>query len=108
MSKADYLLCFYVPVENASFVKEAVFRTGAGAIGDYESCAFESSGEGQVRPINKADPTIGRVGELSKVKELKVELVCTKDNVRAAVSALKSAHPYEEPAYHVLKIASDF
>ncbi|MCE8015958.1 NGG1p interacting factor NIF3 [Halomonas sp. MCCC 1A17488] len=100
-----YKLAFYVPLEDAETVKEAVFASGAGRIGDYEACCFETRGTGQFRPLAGADPHIGRVGDLAKVEEVKVELVCEDHLIRAAVDALRRAHPYEEPAYDVWKLA---
>lgn len=100
-----YKLAFFVPVEDAESVKEAVFATGAGRIGDYEACCFQTAGQGQFRPIGGADPYIGRVGALSHVEELKVELVCEDARLEAAVAALKLAHPYEEPAYEAWRLA---
>ncbi|WP_163649175.1 NGG1p interacting factor NIF3 [Modicisalibacter sp. 'Wilcox'] len=99
-----YKLAFFVPVEDAEPVKEAVFATGAGRIGDYEACCFQTRGSGQFRPLAGADPHIGRVGELEHVEELKVELVCEDGRIRDAVAALKTAHPYEEPAYEVWRL----
>lgn len=100
-----YKLAFFVPVEDAEAVKEAVFATGAGRIGDYEACCFQTRGTGQFRPLEGADPHIGRVGDLERVEELKVELVCEGGRIREAVAALKAAHPYEEPAYDVWSLA---
>jgi hypothetical protein len=99
-----YKLAFFVPVADAEAVKEAVFATGAGRIGDYEACCFQTPGTGQFRPLAGANPHIGRVGELERVEELKVELVCEDRLIHAAVAALKLAHPYEEPAYDVWKL----
>ncbi|WP_346797315.1 NGG1p interacting factor NIF3 [Halomonas sp. Bachu 37] len=99
-----YKLAFFVPVESAENVKEAVFETGAGRIGNYEACCFQTPGTGQFRPLEGADPHIGKVGELEYVKEVKVELVCSDDHIRTAVAALKLAHPYEEPAYEVWQL----
>ncbi|MDR9440434.1 MAG: NGG1p interacting factor NIF3 [Halomonas sp.] len=99
-----YKLTFYVPVAEAEAVKEAVFATGAGRIGDYEACCFQTRGTGQFRPLEGADPHIGRVGDLEQVEELKVELVCEDGLIRQAVDALKTAHPYEEPAYDVWRL----
>ncbi|WP_302141681.1 NGG1p interacting factor NIF3 [Halomonas alkalicola] len=99
-----YKLAFFVPVADAEAVKEAVFATGAGRIGDYEACCFQTPGTGQFRPLAGANPHIGRVGELERVEELKVELVCEDDRIQAAVAALRLAHPYEEPAYDVWKL----
>lgn len=100
-----YKLAFFVPVDDAESVKEAVFATGAGRIGDYEACCFQTPGQGQFRPLDDADPHIGQVGALSHVEELKVELVCEEDYLEAAVAALKLAHPYEEPAYEAWRLA---
>ncbi|WP_111412600.1 NGG1p interacting factor NIF3 [Billgrantia lactosivorans] len=99
-----YKLAFYVPLAEADAVKEAVFATGAGRIGDYEACCFETRGSGQFRPLAGANPHIGTVGDLERVEELKVELVCEDALIRDAVDALRRAHPYEEPAYDVWKL----
>nr|WP_297462125.1 NGG1p interacting factor NIF3 [uncultured Halomonas sp.] len=100
-----YKLAFFVPVDEAENVKEALFKSGAGRIGDYEACCFQTRGSGQFRPLDGADPHIGKIGELERVDELKVELVCADDLIHAAVAALKAAHPYEEPAYEAWKLA---
>ena len=76
-----------------------MFATGAGRIGDYDSCCWQTLGQGQFRPIDGAKPYIGQQGVLETVEEYKVELVCQDDLIVAAVAALKQAHPYEEPAY---------
>ncbi|MEA3251931.1 MAG: YqfO family protein [Pseudomonadota bacterium] len=99
-----YKLAFFIPVDAAEDVKEAVFESGAGRIGDYEACCFQTRGTGQFRPLDGADPHIGRVGQLERVDELKVELVCRDARIHAAVAALKLAHPYEEPAYEVWRL----
>ena len=100
-----YKLAFFVPVDEAENVKEALFRSGAGRIGDYDACCFQTLGSGQFRPLDGADPHIGKIGELERVDELKVELVCADELIHAAVAALKAAHPYEEPAYEAWKLA---
>lgn len=99
-----YKLCFFVPAAFAEKVKQAVFETGAGRLGNYENCAWQTSGQGQFKPLAAANPFIGSKGQLEHVEELRVELLCTEDNVRNAVAALKQAHPYECPAYDVVKL----
>ncbi|MBB3185367.1 hypothetical protein FHR95_002948 [Halomonas fontilapidosi] len=100
-----YKLAFYVPLAEAEPVKEAVFATGAGRIGDYEACCFQTRGTGQFRPLAGANPHIGRVGDLEQVEELKVELVCEDTLISEALAALKRAHPYEEPAFDIWRLA---
>lgn len=98
-----FVIIFYVPQVNAEEVKQAVFEAGAGTIGDYDSCAWQCLGTGQFKPLLGSQPHIGTLGEVELVEEFRVEMVCCADNVRAAINALISAHPYEEPAYHILK-----
>jgi hypothetical protein len=100
-----YKLCFYVPESHMEEVKEALFHAGAGKMGDYEWCAWQTLGTGQFRPLEGANPFIGSEGRLEKVPEYRVEMVCSDELIAAAVMALKRAHPYEEPAYDVWKLA---
>ena len=99
-----YKMVFFVPEEHKESVKQAVFATGAGRIGDYDCCSWETKGEGQFRPLQGANPFIGEQGTLEKVTEFRVELVCSDDLIEGAVKALKTAHPYEEPAYDVWRL----
>jgi hypothetical protein len=101
-----YKLSFFVPESHADEVKQAVFLTGAGRIGDYDQCCWQTLGTGQFRPLSGSQPFIGMQGEVTRVAELKVELVCADEHIRAAVDALKAAHPYEEPAYEVIRFES--
>ena len=99
------VLVFYVPVADTARVLDAVLATGAGAVGDYRDCAFVAAGTGQFRPVAGAQPAIGTVGDLEKVAENRVELVLDRALRRAVVTALREAHPYEEPAFHILETA---
>ena len=100
-------LCFYVPESHLESVKTAVFKTGAGAIGDYEHCCWQVLGQGQFKPLPGSRPFIGEQDTLEIVAEYKVELVCSDKLIQSAVNALKAAHPYEEPAYDVWRLADD-
>jgi hypothetical protein len=101
-----YKLVIFVPDTHLEEVKRAVFEAGAGKIGDYEHCAWQTLGQGQFRPLKGSRAFIGEVGKLECVDEYRVELVCEDAFIREAVSALKSAHPYEEPAYDVWRLES--
>ena len=98
-----FKLIFYVPVENAESVKQACFEAGAGRIGEYEACSFETLGIGQFRALEQANPTLGKRGVLEKVDELKIEMVCEDEIIIQAVEAMIQAHPYEEPAYQIFQ-----
>ncbi len=101
-----YILCFYVPEADADRVKDALFAVGAGRIGNYDCCAWQSSGTGQFRPLAGSDPHIGERDLVSHVDEFKVELVCEDHLIKTVIETLLVAHPYEEPAYHALKVQS--
>ncbi|MGO4999756.1 NGG1p interacting factor NIF3 [Oceanisphaera sp. W20_SRM_FM3] len=100
-----YKFVFFVPESHLESVKAAVFATGAGKIGDYEQCCFETRGTGQFKPLNAANPFIGEVGQLEQVAEVRVELVCDDTLIRSAITALRAAHPYEEPAFDVWQLS---
>ena len=97
-----YKFCFYVPETHVEIVKEAVFATGAGRIGDYEACCWQTLGQGQFRPLEGSNPFLGKHGRVEQVAEFKVEMVCDDHLIEAAIDALFEAHPYEEPAYDVI------
>lgn len=100
-----YKLVFFVPESHLEPVKAAVFATGAGKIGDYDCCCFEIRGTGQFRPLSAATPFIGQANALERVAEVRVELVCEDHLIRAAVTALRQAHPYEEPAFDAWQLS---
>lgn len=99
-----YKLCFYVPVTHAENVKREVFLTGAGRIGNYDNCSWECLGSGQFRALSGSKPFVGQHGLVEKVAELKIELVCEDSIIHQAIAVMKHAHPYEQPAYDVLKL----
>ncbi|KAN0103410.1 GTP cyclohydrolase 1 type 2/Nif3 [Hyaloscypha variabilis] len=105
---ARFKLIFFVPPPALAACKSAIFAAGAGRYpgpGNYTECCWTTLGTGQFRPGDAAKPNMGKVGELEEVQEARVETICLgEDVVRKAVEALKSAHPYEEPAYEVLKL----
>ncbi len=101
-----YKLGFYVPPSHVEVVKQEIFNAGAGKVGEYECCSWQVLGTGQYRPLAGSQPFIGKSGEFELVEEYRVELVCTQDNIKNVVEALKRAHPYEQPAYDVVKIES--
>jgi hypothetical protein len=98
-----YQINFYVPADHADRVKLAMFDCGAGKVGNYDHCAFQVEGLGQFRPLIGSNPFLGKTNELSTVIELKVEMICRKEEIIQVIEAMKNAHPYEEVAYHVIK-----
>ncbi|MCL6272016.1 YqfO family protein [Sansalvadorimonas sp. 2012CJ34-2] len=96
-----YKLCFFVPEANLESVKQSLFAAGAGRIGDYDCCCWQTLGTGQFRPLADSNPHLGQHGVVETVSEYKVEMVCEDHLVDAAITALRNSHPYEEPAFEV-------
>ncbi len=99
-----YKICFYAPVSHVEEIKTAMFAKGAGKIGNYSCCAWQVLGEGQFMPLAGSHSFIGAEGQLEKISEYKVEMVCEETHINDVINALKKTHPYEEPAYQVTKL----
>ncbi len=98
-------LVVFVPTEAVDVVREALFAAGAGRIGDYERCSWYSQGTGTFRALSGANPTVGEVGREERVSELRLETVFPGERQDEIVAALRSAHPYEEPAFDIYELA---
>ena len=98
-------LVVFVPESDAERLIDALAAAGAGTIGAYERCAWTTTGTGTFRPRPGADPTIGTVGSVERVPEVRVEMVLPRAQRPAVLGALGAAHPYEEPAYDVYELA---
>ena len=100
-----YKLCFFVPDTHVDAVKQSVFASGAGRIGNYEACCWQVLGQGQFRPLPGSQPFIGETGVVQQVAEWKVEMVVADELIHAVVKALKSSHPYQTPAFEVWRLS---
>jgi len=94
---------FYVPESHLELVKNAMFEAGAGKVGQYDCCAWQTPGQGQYRPLAGSNPFLGTEGDIEQVDEYKVEMVVAAELIDQVVTAMKAAHPYEEVAYCVIR-----
>ncbi len=101
-----YKLSFFVPPSHLEIVKQALFAKGAGRIGQYEACCWQTLGTGQFKPMVGSQPFIGESETLEQLDEWKVEMVCDDVLIRSVVAELKEVHPYEEVAYDVWQLAA--
>jgi dinuclear metal center YbgI/SA1388 family protein len=102
---AEVKLVTFVPAEQVEAVSDAVFAAGAGRIGKYSSCSFRGTGVGTFYGEEGAQPVIGRAGRLEQAPEVRLETVVPTARIRDVVRALRSAHPYEEPAFDLVRLA---
>ena len=96
-----FQIAIYVPENSMEAVAEAVFKAGAGIIGNYENCLNDYEVSGQFKPLTGSNPAIGEKNKLEKVVERKLEFFVDSFNLNRVIAAMKSAHPYETPAFAV-------
>ena len=101
-----YQLNVFVPDTHLEEVKDALFNAGAGKLGDYERCSWQTLGMGQFKPTNKAQPFIGEVGKVEKVSEYFLTVICNckKSRMKNIIKELINVHPYETPSYQVIEL----
>lgn len=97
-------LAVYIPELHLEEVRQAIFRAGAGHIGNYEECSFGSSGTGTFKGNSASNPFVGKVGHLHEEAELKFETVFPAHLQSKVINALIKAHPYEEVAYDIYQL----
>lgn len=94
----------FVPSGEADQLRNALGTAGAGGIGNYRLCSFNTPGEGTFLPSQGANPTIGEIGSLERVAETRIEMVCSRRALALVIETLKEFHPYETPAYDIVEL----
>ena len=99
-----YKICFFCPPSHTEIVKEAMFSSGAGKIGQYQRCSWQVLGTGQFEALKGAQPFLGQVGDLEMVEEYRVEMICEEAFLEATKKSMIDSHPYEAPAWEIYEI----
>ncbi len=97
-------LVSFVPVDKADEVKNAIYKAGAGAIGNYSNCSFNIIGEGTFLANDNTNPYVGKENKLHTEKEIRFETIFPDYLKSKVISALVNAHPYEEVAYDIYNL----
>ncbi|HEX2924529.1 MAG TPA: Nif3-like dinuclear metal center hexameric protein [Chloroflexota bacterium] len=106
VERPDYKLVVYVPPDHLEPVRDAMAEAGAGRIGDYSRCFWQTMGTGQFRPEPGANPYVGSVGQDERVDEYRLEAVVPQARLATVLEAMRRAHPYEEVAYDLLPLSN--
>lgn len=101
-------LVVFIPESHTEAVRQAIFDAGAGHIGNYDSCSFNSPGRGTFRALEGANPFVGHKNELHFEEETRAEFIYPKYRESRILSAMLSAHPYEEVAYDIYPLANSY
>ena len=99
-------LVVFIPAGYEEAVAEALFRAGAGHVGEYDRCSFRTSGTGTFRPGPGTAPFLGEAGRTEQAREVRLETILPRAQVSRAVERLTRAHPYEEVAYDLIPLAN--
>src|SRR5690625_3466285 len=70
-----YKLVVFVPIKYADDVRNAISEAGAGYIGNYSHCTFQTIGKGTFKPREGTNPFIGESDKLEFVDEIKIETI---------------------------------
>jgi dinuclear metal center YbgI/SA1388 family protein len=108
IDKSLFKIVTYVPEAYSEKVRCALFDAGAGHIGNYDSCSYNIIGTGTFRGGENTNPFVGTKGILSNEQEIRIETIAKKENLNKIISAMKQAHPYEEPVYDIYQLENRF
>ncbi|PST85044.1 Nif3-like dinuclear metal center hexameric protein [Pedobacter yulinensis] len=97
-------LVTYCPHAQADHVRQALFRAGAGQIGDYSECSFNQDGFGTFKGAEQTNPFAGHAGQPHREPETRIETVYNAQDERKILLALLESHPYEEVAYDLFRL----
>jgi dinuclear metal center YbgI/SA1388 family protein len=101
-----YKLVVYVASAYQQSVMASLFETNAGEIGNYSCCSFCNRGEGTYKPGSLSRPFSGKIGEISRADEVRIETVVRKEDVTSVIDHIKKHHPYETMAYDIYPLLS--
>ena len=99
-------LVVFVPADALDAVRDAVFAAGAGRIGEYERCSWYTEGTGTFLGGEGSSPSVGERGVEERVAEVRLETVFPAERQAEVLAAVRTAHPYEEPAFDVYDLVS--
>ena len=97
-------LTTYAPQESADKVRTALFKAGAGNIGNYDYCSYNTEGFGTYRGNENSNPVIGEKGKFQAEKETFISVIFEKHLEKKILAALFEMHPYEEVAYDIVPL----
>ncbi len=101
-------LVTFVPVAQSDIVREALFSAGAGVIGNYDSCSYNSDGYGTFRAGQESTPFVGEINKLHTENEVRIEVILPEYKLNTVLKTLLEVHPYEEPAYDIIALKNSW
>ena len=100
-------LVTFIPHSHAGQVMDALFKAGAGQIGNYKNCSFRLDGQGTYLPSEGSHPFKGEPGKMETVDETRAEVIFPRHLTSAIMNALRATHPYEEVAHYLTELSNE-
>ena len=100
-------LVTFIPATQVQSVLNGLYEAGAGQIGKYKNCSFQTLGTGTFQPEVGSHPAIGTPGHSERVDETRIEVIFPIPLEGAILDALRKNHPYEEVAYYITRLEND-
>lgn len=97
-------LITFCPTEYADKVRNALFEVGAGHIGNYDCCSYNTDGTGTFKGLENSNPFVGEQNKLHREPEVKIETIFSSHIQKSIIKALLDSHPYEEVAYDIIQL----
>ncbi len=97
-------LTTYVPKSEAEVLRTALFNAGAGNIGNYSNCSFNTDGMGTYQGNEASNPSLGEKGKTHQEEETQISVIFAKHLESKVIKTLVNTHSYEEIAYEVVTI----
>jgi dinuclear metal center YbgI/SA1388 family protein len=101
-------LSVHVPRDHRQDLQEALFESGAGALGNYEECSFTMTGTGTFKGNEKSNPHTGKPGSRSTIEEDLLEIVFLPHQQAEVIQAMITHHPYEEVSYAISQLGNSY
>ncbi len=101
-------LVTFCPEADAEKVRKAMFDAGAGWIGNYSECSYNSEGFGTFKAEEGTDPHVGEVGTRHHESEIRIETIYPANIERKLIAALFEAHPYEEVSFDLYPVSNSY
>ncbi|MBE0650300.1 MAG: Nif3-like dinuclear metal center hexameric protein [Bacteroidales bacterium] len=99
-------LVVFCPQSHAEEVRNSMLDAGAGHIGNYSHCSYNTEGQGSFKAGEGADPYVGEIGKTHFENEIRIETIVPRWMISKVINAMLEVHPYEEVAYDIYPLTN--
>ena len=93
-----------IPEGYVEEIREVMCENGCGEIGNYSRCTMTSDIISTFIGNDDSNPRVGRRSVLETYREIKLEALCSIEDVKTVLAAIRRVHPYEEPGIDIYPV----